>query len=230
MKIDSLVPPLALAALGWALTACAAEPAGERVAAVSAASRAAQSPDAAAVRTRPAPAAVAPTAAPAEIPAGFSSYASESIGGNRQCVVGAATDEDGMNHKPVVYLAETSGRPVWVRSLDLPADAHQGRATHCLGEGGALYLLLQSDTQSQQSLSQTLLHAVKLDAGSGATVARAELRVPGASGAMSAWVGEDPAGFAWRDGGLEVNGQYARSGERDRAQPFRLRVGAELQP
>lgn len=221
MKIDALVPPLALAALGWALTACAAEPAGERVAAVSAASQAAQSPDAAAARTRP---------APAQVPAGFSSYASASIGGHRQCVTGAATDEDGMNQRPVVYLAEASGRPLWVRSLALPADMHQGRATHCLGQGGALYVLLQTDTQSQQSLSQTVLHALKLDPRDGATVAQAQLRVPGASGAASAWVGEDPAGFAWRDGGLEVGGQFADGGDRDRPQPFRLRLDGDLQP
>ncbi|WP_363797285.1 hypothetical protein ABU614_18955 [Lysobacter firmicutimachus] len=227
MKIDSLVPLLALAALGWALTACAAEPAGERAAAVSAASQAAQSPDAAAARTEPA---VAMPATAAEIPAGFSSYASESIGGNRQCVVGAATDEDGMNPRPVVYLAETSGRPVWVRSLDLPADMHQSRATHCVGEGGALYVLLQSDTQAPQSLSQTVLHALKLDARSGATLAQAPLSVPGASGAVSAWVGEDPAGFAWRDAGLTVSGQYAHGEDRDRPQPFRLRVNGDLQP
>lgn len=162
------------------------------------------------------------------IPAGFSSYASESIGDGRQCVVGAAVDEDGMNQKPVVYIEQTSGKPVWTRTLELPKDTYQSRATHCLHQEDALYVLLQSDTQPQQSLSQTLLRVVELDAGNGAVRGGGDVAVPGAQGAYSAVVAEGAQHLRWDDGQLIVAGQYFLLDAPDQRIDFQATFKADL--
>lgn len=162
------------------------------------------------------------------IPAGFSSYASESIGDGRQCVVGAAVDEDGLNQKPVVYIEQTSGKPVWTRVLELPKDTYQSRATHCLHQDNALYVLLQSDTQPQQSLSQTLLRVVELDAGNGALRGGADVTVSGVQGAYSALVGEGAQHLRWSDGQLVVAGQYFLLDAPDQRTDFQAQLKADL--
>lgn len=162
------------------------------------------------------------------IPAGFSSYASESIGASRQCVVGAAVDEDGMNQKPVVYVEQITGKPVWARTLDVPAATYQSRATHCVGDGDALYVLLQSDTQPQQTLSQTLLRVVKLDAGNGAVRGAGDVAVPGVQGAYSAVVGEGPQHLRWSEDHLSVSGQYFLLDKPDQRSDFQALLKADL--
>jgi len=200
--------PILAAALASALAACGPQPASAPSSPVA---RAETAPAERAAGSDPsAPSSTPAQAAPmtVEIPQGFSSYASESIGDNKQCVVGAATDEDGMNQRPVAYLAQASGKPIWVRALDLPSDTYQSRATHCLRQGDALYVLLQSDTQPEQSLSQTLLRMVKLGIADGAVQAGGDVAVPGAKGAYSAWVEEGAGHLRWDNGGVVVAGQY----------------------
>lgn len=208
---------LAVCALSLALAACESSTHGD-------AAPAAPTPPATA-----APAASASGAATETvIPAGFSSYASESIGDGRQCVVGAAVDEDGMNQKPVVYIEQTSGKPVWTRTLELPADTYQSRATHCLHHDDALYVLLQSDTQAQQSLSQTLLRVVKLDAGNGALRGGGDVTVPGVQGAYSAVAAEGAQHLRWGEDHLIVAGQYFLLDAPDQRTDFQARLKADL--
>ncbi|MGO1069112.1 hypothetical protein [Lysobacter sp. CA199] len=165
---------------------------------------------------------------PAEIPQGFSSYASESIGDNKQCVAGASRDEDGMNQRPVAYLAETSGKPIWTKTLDLPADTYQSRATHCVREGKAIYVLLQSDTRPEQNLSQTLLKVVKLNLADGAVLGSGDVVVPGAQGAYSAFVEEGAQHLSWNDGGLRIAGQYFSLDAPDRRSDFQAVLKPDL--
>lgn len=219
--------PIVACALALSLAGCGSQNGPASAPAATAAADAAMAPppvasDAASANT---PAAATETV----IPAGFSSYASESIGAGRQCVVGATVDEDGMNQKPVVYVEQINGKPVWSRSLDLPADTQQSRATHCVAEGDALYVLLQSDTQpQQQALSQTLLRVVKLDAGNGAVRGAGDVAVAGAQGAYSAVVGEGAQHLRWIDDRLSVSGQYFLLDQPDRRSDFRALLKSDL--
>lgn len=181
----------------------------------------------------PSPASSVPAQAAAmnnEIPQGFSSYASESIGDNKQCVAGAASDEDGMNQRPVAYLAQASGKPIWTRTLDLPADTYQSRATHCLRQGDALYVLLQSDTQPEQSLSQTLLRVVKLNLADGTVRAGGDVVVPGAQGAYSALAEEGAKHLRWDNGNVVVSGQYFQLDAPDQRRDFSATLKPDLGP
>lgn len=226
MNKHSRMSPIVACALALSLAGCGSQngPASQAAAAPAADAAMAATPvasDAAGANT---PAAATETV----IPAGFSSYASESIGAGRQCVVGATVDEDGMNQKPVVYVEQINGKPVWSRSLELPADTQQSRATHCVAEGDALYVLLQSDTQPQQALSQTLLRVVKLDAGNGALRGAGDVAPAGVQGAYSAVVGEGAQHLRWVDDRLSVSGQYFLLDQPDRRSDFRALLKSDL--
>lgn len=231
------VPSILAAVLSLALVACgrqASAPSSPVAPADRAAASSAANSDAAGtVRADPAapPASSTPVqAAPmtSEIPQGFSSYASESIGDNTLCVAGAASDEDGMNQRPVAYLAQASGKPIWTRTLDLPSDTYQSRATHCLRQGDALYVLLQSDTQPAQSLSQTLLRVVKLGLADGAVQAGADVVVPGAKGAYSALAQEGAGHLRWDNGRIVVSGQYFELDAPDQRRDFTATLTPDL--
>lgn len=162
----------------------------------------------------------------AAVPQGFSSYAAEPAGDNRQCVVGAVADEDGTNQKPFVYVEDTgANRLLWTRALELPAHTVQGRATHCLHKGGTVYVLLQADTQSAQPTSQTLLRVLELDAATGNLTGSREVSLPGVTDAASAWVdkGEDAFHLAGK-GGVTVSGEYFRLADPDQHLPFNVTV------
>ncbi|MEH6420838.1 hypothetical protein [Pseudomonas sp. CGJS7] len=189
----------------------------------------ADAPAPAAATASKASAAAAPSApVSAEIPRGFSSYASESIGDNKQCVAGASLDDDGMNQRPVAYVAQTSGKPIWAKTLDLPAETYQSRATHCLRQGDTVYVLLQSDTQPQQTLSQTSLKVIKLSLADGAVQGSGDIAVPGAQGAYSAWVEEGAQHMSWQDGGLRIVGQYFALDAPDQRSAFQVALKPEL--
>lgn len=175
-----------------------------------------------AVATETAPAATAP--ASTTVPQGFSSYAAEPLGDGRHCVVGAITDEDGMNQKPFVYLEDTgANRVLWTRPLDLPANTYQGRATHCLRKGGAMYVLLQVDTQPSQTLAQTLLRVIELDLSKGSITGSHEVPLPGVADAYSAWVDKGEEAFHLVEkNGLSIQGEYFRMADPDKHLPFKV--------
>lgn len=233
MNLQRNAPSILATLLALALAGCGQQQASAPASPLAHADGAAGSDSAASAR--PAPGAPAASSAPqpatpmsTQIPQGFSSYASESIGDNRRCVAGAATDEDGMNQRPVVYLAQASGKPIWVHALALPADTYQSRATHCLRQGDALYVLLQSDTQPAQTLSQTLLRVVKLDLADGAMQAGGDVAVAGAQGAYSAQVDEGADRLRWENGGVVVSGQYFALDAPDQRKDFTAALKADL--
>lgn len=142
------------------------------------------------------------------VPANFSRYA---VGPRGQCVAGALLDADGLNQRPFVYLSEQSSATLrWGKTLPLPVHTYQGRATHCLMRDGALYVLVQSDTQPEQTLSQTLLRAVRIDPRNGAVVAEADIQPAGVAEAHSAWVEEGADNFRLHDRALVIAGRYYR--------------------
>ncbi|MGO4701102.1 hypothetical protein [Dyella sp. 2RAB6] len=172
--------------------------------------------------TPPKPAPSAAPATTASVPQGFSSYAAEPAGDNKQCVVGAVADADGMNQKPFVYVEDTdANRVLWTRPLELPAHTYQGRATHCLHKGGTVYVLLQADTQAAQSLAQTSLRVIELDVATGSVTGNREVPMPGAADATSAWVdkGEDAFRLAGKNG-LAISGEYFRLADPDKHLTF----------
>ncbi|HXD35329.1 MAG TPA: hypothetical protein VN624_01665 [Rhodanobacter sp.] len=164
----------------------------------------------------------------ARIPANFSQYASTPVGNGGRCVVGATTDDDGMNQRPVVYITDTrSKKTLWVDQLILPPDTFQSRATHCTSSDRALFLLLQSDTQPEQTLSQTLLRVLRLDPATGEVQSERDIRVPGA---FSAWVPEGSSRFQWDGNALIVSGHDKPQASTDSQETFTVRMNHDLAP
>lgn len=133
-----------------------------------------------------------------------------------------------MNQKPFAYGAQAANKQVlWIAKLQLPADMYQSRATHCIRHGNALFVLLQSDTQSEQTLSQTLLRVVKLDAENGAVQFQRDIDVPSA---YSAWVDEGSSHFQWNGGRLVITGDARLDSNHDRQTTFTVRLNEDLKP
>lgn len=163
-----------------------------------------------------------------KLPDHFTAYASASVGQDRRCVIGISTDEDGMKQTPVVYATNTSGkRLLWIARPELPADVYQSRATHCTVNGDALYVLLQSDTQASQSISQTLLRVVKLDASLGTVQLQKDVEIPGS---YSAWVDKGATRFVWKRNRLVINGNSRLASDHERLQNFTVRLNSDLEP
>jgi hypothetical protein len=170
---------------------------------------------------------------PLKLPGHFTAYATESIGNDQLCVAGTVTDEDGMHQKPVAYVAQAADKEaankhvLWLAKLEVPADMYESRATHCTRHGNALFVLLQSDTQSEQTLSQTLLRVVKLDAQSGAVQLQRDVDV---STAYSAWVDEGSSHFQWNGDHLIVTGNEKLDSNHERQATFTARLNDDLKP
>jgi hypothetical protein len=163
-----------------------------------------------------------------KLPVNFTSYASESIGRNVLCHVGAVTGDDGMEQKPVVYAENEKDKKIlWVKRLQLPPNTFQSRATHCAGSGDAAFVLLQSDTQSEQTLSQTLLRVVKLNADTGALITQQDLNVPKA---YTAWVAEGADRFKWQGNALVIAGNYRTSSDDANQPEFTAHLNGYLKP
>ena len=165
---------------------------------------------------------------PAYIPENFSVYASEPASNGERCVVGSHTDRDGMNQRPVAYITNgESKKALWVDQLGLPPNTFQSRATHCAWSGSALFVLLQSDTQPEQSLSQTLLRVIKLDSTTGEVQAKRDIQVPGTS---SAWVKEGSSHFQWKNSSLIISGHDLSSSPPRAQATFTMRMDNNLVP
>lgn len=157
----------------------------------------------------------------AGLPKHFHKNASRDIGSGLQCVAGTATDDDGMNGRAHVYVEDTRTHAIqWAASIPLRKGWYQNQATHCLGDGQKVYALVQSETTSQASLSQTFISVVTMNRMDGHIDSVSPVRVPGVHGAVSAWVGEEPEHFAKVDGKIVVTGEYLLMNNRDDIKPF----------
>lgn len=166
----------------------------------------------------------------ASLPSNISLYAKPGIGEGQQCLVGVQTDDDGMNEKPVIYLQKSSTTVIWHASLPLPPHTYQARATHCVGTPTTLYVLVQGDTQPEQSLSQTLLEVVALNRATGTVTASKAIEPPNVTGAHTAWIEPGDENFSAQGKDLIVTGKYALLSDRDNPQDFSLKVPQNLHP
>lgn len=151
----------------------------------------------------------------AKLPANVDIYATTDIGDGQQCLVGTQSDEDGLNERPVVYLSRASGGLAWHVQLPILKDAYQGRATHCLALANALYVLVQIDTNSAQSLNQTLLQIVELSNKTGVVMKSKYIDVPNVSAAYTEWVEEGDGQFKFEGSKLMIKGNYQLMSDRD---------------
>lgn len=157
----------------------------------------------------------------------FSKYAAWVLADSRQeCVVGAETDEDGMNQKPVAKLIGPRGQELWATALPFPADYYQGRATHCAASGGFMFVLLQLDTQPMQTQSQTHLQIAKLRLADGVAEKIIDIGVPGVSAAYSAWVSSPTSNFFLEAGKLIIVGEYTLFDGEGEHRHFRAAIDA----
>ncbi|MBD8871872.1 hypothetical protein [Rhodanobacter sp. DHB23] len=163
-------------------------------------------------------------------PTSVSLYAKPGIGAGQNCLAGAQTDDDGMNEKPVVYLENSSGTAAWHVTLPLPAHTYQARATHCVGTPSTLYVLVQGDTQSEQTISQTLLEIVALDRSTGAVVTSTPIDAPNVGAAHTTWVDDGDQHFVLQENSLIVTGKYALLSNRDGPVDFSLKAPMNLHP
>lgn len=163
-----------------------------------------------------------------QVPSRFKAYASEPIGHERRCVVGVSTDDDGMHQKPVVYVVDAKSKRIsWVARLKFPTKMYESRATHCNRRGDALFVLQQTDTQSMQSLSQTLLSVVKLNVATGGVQLQRPVRVPDT---YSSWVAGSADDFRWRDDRLVIVGKQRPNADRENIVDFTVRLKSDLKP
>lgn len=163
------------------------------------------------------------------VPANFSEYGTAQAGNGKRCVAGASVDDDGLNQKPVLYVSGKDQEDVrWSQTLPLPPDTYQSRATHCLGTNDSLYVLLQSDTRPEQTLSQTLLRVLKVDPGNGAVLASADAEPAGVTDAHSAWVEEGAENFQLQNDKLIVTGRYYRLADPEERKPFQVDLDKSL--
>ena len=214
-----------------AASACQSHPAMDRPSEASA-HDAVTAPDSlpkAAATTSAQPIAQAAATRPAaHIPKNFTEYASEPLANGERCVVGATTDDDHMNERAVVYVAHAASKqPRWVDKLSLPPHTYQSRATHCMSSGQALFVLLQSDTRPEQTLSQTLLRVVRLGPASGAVQVQRDVQVPGS---FSAWVDLGPSHFQWKGDVLTVSGNSRPQSSPDQQTTFTMHLDSHLNP
>lgn len=169
------------------------------------------------------------TAAPADaptLPPGFREYAATAFGEGMTCVVGAASSDGQLAQQPYVAARDNQGRLLWVQALSGNDGMYQTRATHCAFANGMLHVLMQSDTHSQQALSQTQLSVARIPT-SGGEPANTDVDVPGTQGkAYSAWVEPGAGNFTVQGGQLHVRGHYRFTAEPDTQHDFQVTLGA----
>ncbi|MDD5406856.1 MAG: hypothetical protein PHE73_07980 [Sulfurovaceae bacterium] len=85
--------------------------------------------------------------------------------GSLNCIVGKKILDDGISERAFIKVVDKSiAIKNWNKELDLPESYFfQNRATHCAFFDDNIYVLEQVDTQSSQSLSQTLLYVCKFN-------------------------------------------------------------------
>ena len=219
---------LCLLSMVLATCACQSHPGGNRTIGISAreAVTVPDSPRRSANTTNRSSVQAPATRSAVHVPKNFSEYGAQALDGGGHCVVGAITDDDGMNERAVAYVIEANAtQPTWVDMLDLPSDTYQSRATHCTSNGSALFVLLQSDTQPQQTLSQTLLRVARLDPANGAVQVQHDVPVPGT---FSAWVELGPGHFHWKEDMLVVSGNRRPESSPDQQATFTMHMDSHL--
>lgn len=170
----------------------------------------------------------------AKLPANVDIYATTDVGDGQQCLVGTKSDKDGLNERPVVYLAKPGDIFAWHVQLPILEGSYQGRATHCAASADDLYVLVQIDTYSQKNLNQGLLQVVKLNKNGTVRVSK-YIDVPNVSVDYTSWVELGDNNFKLEGSKLVIRGLYELMSERDHPTgkgptPFTVEIPASLRP
>lgn len=171
----------------------------------------------------------------AKLPGNVDIYATTDMGNGQQCLVGTKSDKDGLNERPVVYLAKSEGIFAWHVQLPILEGSYQGRVTHCVDAANDLYVLVQIDTYSQQNLNQGLLQVVELNKKSGTVRVSKYIDVPNVSVDYTSWVELGDNNFKLEGSKLVIRGLYELMSEKDHPTgkgptPFTVEVPASLRP
>lgn len=164
----------------------------------------------------------------ASLPAHHHDYATAALDAGRECKVGTVTDADGMHAKGLVYL--NNGKSlVWSTTLKLPEFTEQARATHCVQSGKSLYVLVQGDTNTAPSLSQTLLNVAQLDAATGKFQNMQYVDLADVQGSISMSSDLDAKNFrVTSPETIEVTGKYVLTDAPDASHDFKVTVKVPL--
>ena len=162
----------------------------------------------------------------AKVPAHFQSYATTNVGGGLSCVVGATSDSEHSNERAYVYIEDSKTHTLrWIASIPLHAGWYQNRASHCVADGGAIYALIQSDTNATPVMSQTLISIAKLDQGTGRIESNDLIKVTASVGAHTVFVYDGAENFRSDAGKLVVTGEYvSKSDPAEIRKPFTFAI------
>lgn len=163
----------------------------------------------------------APVSHAASRPAHFDANASVDLGDGLTCVVGNATDADGMNARAWVTVEDKATHKVrWATPVPLAKGWYQNQATHCLKNGKQVQALIQSDTASEASTAQTFVNVTSFDEATGRLVSVAPVTAPGIHGRVSLSVDKDSSNFRLEDGKPVVTGTWSMLPDRATETPF----------
>jgi hypothetical protein len=158
------------------------------------------------------------TPKPTQDAADFQRYSASPMGAG-ECVAGARLDDLGQQ-QAVVMGRGSDGRQRWSTDVPRGPQFYENRATHCACREDASYVAVATDTQPAQSLSQTLLSIVKIDAATGELLAtRTVDRIPSAPGARSIWM-DSPDTLIVSGAVIELRGRWRVSAD-DAPETFR---------
>lgn len=154
-------------------------------------------------------------------PAHFDANASVDLGGGLSCVVGNATDADGMNARAWVMVEDKAIHKVrWATPVPLAKGWYQNQATHCLKNGKQVQALIQSDTSSEAATAQTFVDVASFDEATGRLLSVAPVTAPGVHGKVSLSVEKDSSNFRLKDGQPIVTGTWSMLPDRATDTPF----------
>ena len=154
-------------------------------------------------------------------PAHFDANAAVDLGDGLACVVGNATDADGMNARAWVTVEDKATHKVrWATPVALAKGWYQNQATHCLKNGKQVQALIQSDTASEASTAQTFVDVASFDEATGRLLTVAPVTAPGVHGKVSLSVGKDTSNFRLKDGQPVVHGTWSMLPDRATDTPF----------
>jgi|GEM_PF-6135934 len=157
----------------------------------------------------------------ANLPLHFDTNATASMGKDLRCIVGNATDGDGMNARAWVTVEDAKNHNLrWATPIPLEKNWYQNQATHCLSDGNRVLAVIQSDTMSEAATSQTFVEVATLNAATGRIESLDPVKIPGFHGAASMRVDEGVENFQLVGGKPVVKGQYFALSNRDDVKPF----------
>ncbi|SFW31956.1 hypothetical protein [Luteibacter sp. UNCMF366Tsu5.1] len=161
------------------------------------------------------------TSLAANLPPHFDVNAKADVASGLQCVVGNATDADGMNARAWVAVEDAKTQKVrWATPVPLAKGWYQNQATHCLVNGKQVQALIQSDTASDASSAQTFVDVASFDMTTGRLLSVAPVVAPGVHGRVSLSVDKDASHFELKNGQPVVTGTWTMLPDRAEETPF----------